>query len=115
MVLFILVSLLLIPMLWSVYIAKELRTFATYTRFDGAPFTLNATAFAVIWLAGVNILILIFTLGFGWPYINQRTVRFVVDRLSLDGLIDVDRIAQSQVPLEKRGEGLADAFDVGGL
>lgn len=113
--LLLLISLLIIPMLWSIYIAKELRTFANYSRFDGAPFTLDASAGSVIWLTVANILILIFTLGIGWPYINHRTVRFVVDRLSLDGLIDVDRIAQSQAPIDKRGEGLADAFDVGGL
>jgi uncharacterized membrane protein YjgN (DUF898 family) len=113
--LFLLISMLIIPMLWSVYIAKELRIFATYSRFDGAPFTLDATAGSVIWLSVVNILILIFTLGIGWPYINQRTVRFIVDRLSLDGLIDVDRIAQSRAAIDTRGEGLADAFDVGGL
>lgn len=114
-VVFILLTALVIPMLWSLYIAKELRTFATYSRFDGAQFTLDATAGAVISLAVVNLLIFIFTLGIAWPLINQRTVRFVVDRLSLDGLIDIDRIRQSQVPLDKRGEGLADAFDVGGL
>lgn len=112
---FLLLTALIVPMLWSLYIAKELRTFANYTRFDGAQFKLDASAGSVIWLAVVNILILIFTLGIGWPYINQRTVKFVIDRLSLEGLIDVDRIRQSQVPIDKRGEGLADAFDVGGL
>lgn len=112
---FLLLTALVVPMLWSLYIAKELRTFANYTRFDGAQFKLDASAGSVIWLAVVNILILIFTLGIGWPYINQRTVKFVIDRLSLEGLIDVDRIRQSQVPIDKRGEGLADAFDVGGL
>ncbi len=112
---FLLLTALIVPMLWSLYIARELRTFADYTRFDGAQFNLDASAGSIIWLSVVNIFILIFTLGIGWPYINQRTVRFVIDRLSLEGLIDVDRIRQSQVPLDKRGEGLADAFDVGGL
>jgi uncharacterized membrane protein YjgN (DUF898 family) len=106
---------LVIPALWSIYIAKEIRTFANYTRFDGAQFRIEATAGAVIGLALGNFLLLILTLGVAWPYINQRVVRFVVDRLRLEGKIDVDRIAQSQVPLLKRGEGLADAFDVGGL
>jgi uncharacterized membrane protein YjgN (DUF898 family) len=104
-----------LPLLWAVYIAKELRTFANYTRFDGAPFRLEASAWSVFWLTVVNILILIFTLGIFWPYINRRTVKFVVDRLHLDGHVDVDRIAQSSAKLETRGEGLADAFDVGGL
>ncbi len=118
-ILFLLLSFVLLavflPLLWAVYIAKELRTFANYTRFDGAPFRLEATAWSVFWLTIGNILILIFTLGIFWPYINRRTVKFVVDRLHLDGHVDIDRIAQSSAKLEKRGEGLADAFDVGGL
>ncbi len=106
---------LVIPMLWAIYTAKELRTFATYTRFDGVPFTLNATTGSVIWLTVVNLLLIVFTLGIAWPFVQQRTVKFVVDRMKLDGLVDVDRIRQSSAKLDTRGEGLADAFDVGGL
>lgn len=115
LLLFLLVAMVLIPMLWAIYTAKELRTFAAYTRFDGAQFQLSATTWSVIWLTIVNLLILIFTLGQGWPYIQQRLVRFMVDRLTLDGKIDINRIAQSTAKLDGRGEGLADAFDVGGL
>jgi uncharacterized membrane protein YjgN (DUF898 family) len=114
-IIFVLVFMLIIPILWAIYIAKELRTFAEYTRFDGAPFTLNATPGSVIWLTVVNLLILIFTLGQGWPFVQQRLVKFTVDRLKLEGKVDVDRIRQSQAKLDTRGEGLADAFDVGGL
>jgi uncharacterized membrane protein YjgN (DUF898 family) len=118
-ILFILLAFVLLaiflPLLWSVYIAKEIRTFANYTRFDGAPFRIEATAWSVFWLTVGNILILLFTLGIFWPYINRRTVQFVVDRLRMDGHVDIDRIAQSSAKLETRGEGLADAFDVGGL
>jgi uncharacterized membrane protein YjgN (DUF898 family) len=110
-----LIFMLIIPMLWAVYTAKEMRTFATYTRFDGVPFTLNASAGSVIRLTIVNLLLIIFTLGIAWPFVQQRTVKFVIDRLKLEGLVDVDRIRQSQVKLDSRGEGLADAFDVGGL
>ena len=106
---------LVIPMLWALYTAKEMRTFADYTRFDGVPFTLNATAGSIIVLTVVNILLIIFTLGIAWPFVQQRTVKYIVDRISLDGLVDLDRIRQSMVALETRGEGLADAFDVGGL
>ena len=115
LILFLLVVMVLIPMLWAIYTAKELRTFAAYTRFDGAQFQLSATTGSVIWLAIVNILILLVTLGQGWPYIQQRLVRFMVDRLTLEGKIDIDRIGQSTAKLDSRGEGLADAFDVGGL
>ncbi len=112
---FVLIFMLIIPMLWAIYSAKEMRTFATYTRFDGVPFTINATAGSIIRLTVVNLLLIIFTLGIAWPYVQQRIVKFVVDRLKLDGLIDIDRIRQSSAKLDSRGEGLADAFDVGGL
>jgi uncharacterized membrane protein YjgN (DUF898 family) len=112
---YLLLALLIIPMLWAIYIAKEMRTFAMYTRFDGAPFTLKATAWNVIGLTVVNLLLLVFTLGIAWPFINQRLVRFVADRLTLQGKVDIDRIRQSQAAMLTRGEGLADAFDVGGL
>jgi uncharacterized membrane protein YjgN (DUF898 family) len=112
---FLFFTLFVLPALWSIYIAKDIRTFANYTRFDGAQFHIEATAGSVVWLALGNILLLVLTLGIAWPYMNQRLVRFVVDRLRLEGQIDVDRIRQSQAPLLKRGEGLADAFDVGGL
>jgi uncharacterized membrane protein YjgN (DUF898 family) len=110
-----LIFMLAIPMLWAIYIAKEMRTFANYTRFDGVPFTLNATTGSVIWLTIINLLLLVFTLGIAWPFIQQRLVKFIADRLTLDGLVDVDRIRQSTAKMDTRGEGLADAFDVGGL
>jgi uncharacterized membrane protein YjgN (DUF898 family) len=104
---------LLIPMLWAIYTAKEMRRFANYTRFDGAQFKLNATTGGIIWLALVNLLLLVFTLGIAWPFIIQRNVRFLIDRLSLEGAIDIDRIQQSMAAVPTRGEGLADAFDIG--
>jgi uncharacterized membrane protein YjgN (DUF898 family) len=106
---------LIVPCLWAIYSAKEMRTFATYTRFDGVPFTLNATAGGIIWLTTINLLLIVFTLGIAWPFVQQRVVEFVVDRLKLEGLIDIDRIRQSSAKLDTRGEGLADAFDIGGL
>jgi uncharacterized membrane protein YjgN (DUF898 family) len=101
--------------LWAIYTAKELRTFADYTRFDGVPFILDATTGSVIWLTIINLLLIVFTLGIAWPFVQQRTVKFIVDRMKLDGLVDIDRIRQSSARMDTRGEGLADAFDVGGL
>ena len=105
--------LVILPMLWAIYTAKEIRTFANYTRLYGAQFHLNATAPSMIWLAISNLLLFIFTLGIARPYVVQRSVRYVFDRLTLEGAIDIDRIQQSQAALPKRGEGLADAFELG--
>jgi uncharacterized membrane protein YjgN (DUF898 family) len=104
---------LVIPMLWAIYSAKELSTFANYTRAGNATFRLNATTGSLISLVIVNLLILIFTLGIGRPFIQQRLIRYMCDRMEVIGTIDVDRIAQSQATMDRTGEGLADAFDLG--
>ena len=104
---------LVVPMLWAIYSAKELATFASYTRAGDATFKLNATAGSLISLVVVNLLILIFTLGIGRPLIQQRLIRYMCNRLEVIGTIDVARIAQSQAALDRSGEGLADAFDLG--
>jgi uncharacterized membrane protein YjgN (DUF898 family) len=102
-----------IPMLWAIYSAKELATFASYTRAGDATFKLNATAGSLISLIIINLLILVFTLGIGRPFIQQRLIRYMCDRMEVIGTIDVARIAQSQAALDRSGEGLADAFDLG--
>ena len=104
---------LVIPRLWAIYSAKELATFANYTRAGSATFRLNATAGSLISLVIVNLLILIFTLGIGRPFMQQRLIRYMCDRLEVIGTLDIDRIAQSQAALDRTGEGLADAFDLG--
>jgi uncharacterized membrane protein YjgN (DUF898 family) len=104
---------LVIPMLWAIYSAKELATFARYTSAGNATFRLNATAGSLISLVIVNLLILIFTLGIGRPFMQQRLIRYMCDRLEVIGTIDIERIAQSQAALDRTGEGLADAFDLG--
>ena len=112
LVLAFLAYMVVVPAVWSIYSAKQMRQLAQFTRFDGAQFHLDATAFSIIWLAVANVLILILTLGQGWPFVQQRTYRYVIDRLRLVGAIDVERIRQSMLTIPTRGEGLADAFDV---
>ncbi len=145
---------LIIPALWAIYSAKEMRTLANYTRFDGAQFKLNATAANVIWLAVGNLLIIVLAVAVAigltigaitlsiwmevdknfavavltaifvlivyqgvWalsrPIIIQRNIAFVFKRLTLDGAVDLNRIRQSIAARPTRGEGLADAFDLG--
>jgi hypothetical protein len=53
------------------------------------------------------------TLGFGflmWGYLRWK---FVVDRLALYGVVDLDTFTQSETSATKDAEGFADAFDVG--
>jgi uncharacterized membrane protein YjgN (DUF898 family) len=103
---------LLYSLAWTIYGAREMNAFAAYSGFDAARFRLSATAVSlgVLWFG--NMVIFLFTIGIGMPFILQRNVRYFCDRLTVDGRVDVESIRQSRQPLAKRGEGLADAFDI---
>jgi uncharacterized membrane protein YjgN (DUF898 family) len=105
--------LVIFPLLWAIYSAKEMRSFANYTRFDGAQFSLNARTGSIFLLVIGNLLLIVFTLGIANPFVIQRNIRYVISRLTLEGAVDIDRIQQSQAAMPKRGEGLADAFELG--
>jgi uncharacterized membrane protein YjgN (DUF898 family) len=114
-VLLIVAYLLVIPLLWSVYSAKEMNVFASYTKAGNATFSFNATAPSLIALIVGNILLFVFTLGLARPIIAQRIVRYFCDRIRVHGTIDVDAISQSMHKYDKSGEGLADAFDLSAI
>jgi uncharacterized membrane protein YjgN (DUF898 family) len=103
------------PAIWSLYAAREFKIFADYTKLGEARLKLEATAGSIFTLAFGNFFLWLFSLGIAMPFVQQRNIRYVCDRLTIDGSVDVDRIRQSSIPLGRMGEGLADAFDVGGL
>lgn len=102
-------------MIWAFYTAREMAIFASYTTLDQARFRLAATGASLIALIVGNLLLVIFTLGIATPFAQQRLVRYFCNRISVDGTVDIDRIVQSREAVGRTGEGLADAFDVGGI
>lgn len=111
---FILVPLfaLMTAIFWAIYISKEFNYFASCTAFDNASFNMNATTGSIILLSIGNFLILVFSLGIAAPFVQQRLLRYLCDRTTITGTVDVAAIQQSQAAMDKRGEGLAEAFDV---
>lgn len=103
---------LVYSVVWAGYAARQMNVFAAYTRLGGARFALAATTWSLIRLYAGNLLIFVFTLGLGQPFIAQRNIRYFIDRLSPAGTVDWSAIRQSTAALDKRGEGLADAFDI---
>jgi uncharacterized membrane protein YjgN (DUF898 family) len=103
------------PVVWSLYTAREMALFAQFTRAGEAEFAMDVSAGAVIRLIVGNFLITTLSLGVLRPIAQQRLLRFYCDRLQVKGMIDVDAVRQSSLELSRTGEGLADAFDVGGL
>jgi len=108
----VLVALLIFAMIRAWYSARMLNYFAAHTRLQGVGFTLRATAPSLVWLTASNYLIRVLSLGFLSAVTEARSMRYIVDRVSCDGAIAWDGIAQNPDALLKRGEGLAEAFNV---
>jgi uncharacterized membrane protein YjgN (DUF898 family) len=102
-------------LVWPIYLAREMAAFASYTTLDRTRFRLDATAGSLLLLTIGNLLLWIFTIGIATPFIQQRTIKYMCDRLSVMGEVDIATILQSPAPVPRSGEGLADAFDVGGI
>lgn len=106
------VLLLLAPfalLLWSPYHAAMMRSVAAGVSVDGATFRLNVKALPLWWLTVTNLFMLLITLGFLMPWVQARTARFLVSRLTSEGTARLDLVQQTgRGP--GSGEGLADAF-----
>jgi uncharacterized membrane protein YjgN (DUF898 family) len=105
-------ALLIFAMIRAWYSSRMLNYFAAHTKLQGTGFTLQATAPSLVWLAASNYLIRLLSLGFLSAVTEARSMRYIVDRLSCDGGITWSQIGQNPDALLKRGEGLAEAFDV---
>jgi uncharacterized membrane protein YjgN (DUF898 family) len=94
------------------YRAAMMNHFAKHTGFEGATFRGNATAGSLIWLTISNYLMTLFTLGLLAPVAQARSARYFVERISIVGEVPLTEIAQREEDAMRRGEGLAQAFDV---
>ncbi len=107
--------LLVLPLICAWYRAQEMRYMASCTRYEDIRFSFDATGPSLIWLFFGNFLIMIVTLSFGVAFTQMRRFRYFCDRLEIHGEADFDAIRQSSETRDKIGEGLADAFDMGGI
>jgi uncharacterized membrane protein YjgN (DUF898 family) len=106
---------LVLPLTFAWYQAREIRYMASCIRYEGIRFSFDATGGSLIWLYFGNLLIMIVTLSFGVPFTQMRRFRYFCDRLEIHGEADFDAIRQSSEKRDQIGEGLADAFDMGAI
>jgi uncharacterized membrane protein YjgN (DUF898 family) len=97
------------------YAAALLRRKAEILGLEDLDFRLRAGFLSLGWVYVVNLLIIVFTLGFGLPIAQMRLWRYVFNRLEANGEIDIEAIRQNADRGPKSGEGLADAFDIGNV
>ena len=95
------------------YTAALFRTIANNLQLAELRFSSEVTAWRYISLWVGNILIVVLTLGLGFPIAVHRSVRFFADRVTIHGALDVERLQQSSLDRPRFGEGLLEAFDPG--
>ena len=115
---FLVTYLLTIPtlgLIWIWYSAAEARYYAEHTRFQQLRFRLTFTGSQLLWLYLGNLLLLVVTLGLAFPWVILRVTRFTFSHLEVSGQLDYAAIAQSAEKAPATGEGLVEAFDMGGI
>jgi uncharacterized membrane protein YjgN (DUF898 family) len=78
----------------------------------GARLSNRIGTFDIVELVITNMLLLIFTLGFGFMAIQMRVWKRIANRMDIDGQIDFSKIEQTTQAAPKQGEGLADGLDI---
>ena len=97
------------------YRGKAYHHFVSSTRFHGHDMSSSITGFRYMRLMVGNALLMIFTLGLATPLTYKRHLNFVERHIGLVGDGDFSQLLQSSQEKPTYGEGLADAFDVGGI
>ncbi|MEE8177984.1 MAG: DUF898 family protein, partial [Acidobacteriota bacterium] len=76
-------------------------------------FRSTVTGGGLLVLELTNILLLVVTLGFAFPWVEVRTMRYIFENLHLEGPLDLEAIQQEAQEVSATGEGMAEYLDVG--
>jgi uncharacterized membrane protein YjgN (DUF898 family) len=98
---------------YAPYVAALFRAIANNLQLAELKFSSEVTAWSYISLWVGNLLLVVLTLGLGFPIAVHRSLKFFVDRVTIHGELDVGRLQQTTLDRPKFGEGLLEAFDPG--
>ncbi len=97
---------------WQAYL---LRYLVSHTRSGPVLFATAITTRQMWGFMVLNYLILLLSLGLGWPWVTHRTLRLIASELWVYGAPDGASIHQPADRGPGFGEGLLDMFDVGAV
>jgi uncharacterized membrane protein YjgN (DUF898 family) len=109
----IIVGVPIVRALWLYYSFAEQRYFWDQTSFGKSRFRFTAEFGPFLKLKLVNLFLLLFTLGFAWPWVTIRNIRFTLDNLTLHGTDTFDDVLQDFQAAPPTGEGLDGFLDTG--
>lgn len=106
---------IIIPLVALIFYSKYFRLAVGGLRLHTLEFEFRARAVDWVLFFLANMVIIICTLGIGYIFMPYRNWKFFVDHMEAYGEININELTQSQTVVEKHGEGLLDAFDVGAI
>ena len=86
-----------------------------HTTLAGMRFSSTMSGPALLLLVAGNILIVLCTLGLGFPILLHRNARFLARTLWVEGAVDVRSVTQSTIDTPRFGEGMFQQLDHGVL
>lgn len=104
---------ILIALAGAWHFAVMIRRVTRSIRIDGVEMHSRFSTWNLIGLLLTNLLLVVFTLGFGALAAQMRGWRAIAQTLDVEGELDVATIGQTERG-PRSGEGLADAFDLSG-
>ena len=108
-------ALLIFTMIRAWYSSRMFNYFASETTYQGSRFHLATTVPSLVWLVASNYLIRTLSLTILSPIAEARSMRYIIDRLALEGSFEWQTVGQNPDALLTSGEGLAEAFNVDGF
>ena len=97
---------------WQAYLFRYL---VSHTRAGNVLFASSITTRQMWGFMVLNYLIVVLTLGLGWPWVTHRTLKLIASELWIYGAPDGAAIGQPPDRGPRFGEGLLDMFDVSGV
>ena len=108
-----LTPLIVYQLLICAYKAALVRRIAETLTYGPVRFRAEVTFGEVFRLRIPNLLLMVFTLGFAYPYVVMRTTRFIARHIEIHGDIRTAAIGQTEVETPRYGEGLMEFFGIG--
>ncbi len=111
---YLLFGLLILPLRcwWQAYL---LRYLVTHSRAGNVLFATAISTWQMWGFLVLNYLIVLLTLGIGWPWVMHRTMKLIAGQLWIYGAPQGSEIRQPADRGPGYGEGLLDLFDVSGI
>jgi len=105
-------SILTLGIYWFWFEAWRHNYYWSHTYFRNARFKADITGGSLFSLKVGNLLLIIFTLGLAWPWVTIRTQKYFLNRLHIEGDLDLESVKQDVRAVSATGEGISDILDI---